>query len=262
MNRNSICVVCPIYNSSSYLADLLYTLESQTEIPDEIIFIDDGSTDGSDKLIYDYLLNSVLAPVSRIYQIKHLGPGAARNHGICKANSDWIAFIDSDDRWNENKIGILKKSINQNPGYDIFLNWENYYKLNGDVILLNHGYWWTSSLSKDFILRKLYKTNYMSTSAVTIRKDAVIERGIFFDENMANGQDYDYWLKILSFMRIFVIPTVLGDYVERVGNITSRPYRKKIINELKICIRYKKYGTHTDFIIKILRIFFTLQWVR
>ena len=89
----TIAVVIPAYNSAPYLAETLAAITGQSRPPDEIIVVDDGSTDNTAQIARDFG-----APV-RCISIDNGGQGRARAIGIEKAASDWIALCDSDDLW-------------------------------------------------------------------------------------------------------------------------------------------------------------------
>ena len=91
---NMISVIIPVYNTRQYLSACLDSLLAQTYADLEILFIDDGSTDGSSEL-----LDSLAEKDSRIRVIHQENGGvcAARNRGIAEARGAWLSFIDSDD---------------------------------------------------------------------------------------------------------------------------------------------------------------------
>ena len=102
-----LSIICPTYNSMETINDLIDSMLNQKSIKNnlEIIFIDDGSTDKTVKLLEKGILklqnNKYKAS---LYKSEHKGPGAARNLGIKNSQFDYIAFIDSDDIWYEEKI--------------------------------------------------------------------------------------------------------------------------------------------------------------
>ena len=89
-----ISVIIPVYNTRQYLSACLDSLLAQTYADLELLFIDDGSTDGSSEL-----LDSFAEKDSRIRVIHQENGGvcAARNRGIAEARGAWLSFIDSDD---------------------------------------------------------------------------------------------------------------------------------------------------------------------
>lgn len=90
---NRISVIIPTYNRAALLPAAVLSVLEQTHRADEIIVIDDGSTDRT--------IDSLAPMLNQIRYIKtaNAGASAARNRGIREAGGDWIAFLDSDDNW-------------------------------------------------------------------------------------------------------------------------------------------------------------------
>ena len=89
-----LSVIIPVYNSSEYLHQCLDSVSAQTLKSLQVICIDDGSTDGSDKIIEEYVAKD---PRFELVRQPNLGAGAARNKGILISNGKYIHFLDSDD---------------------------------------------------------------------------------------------------------------------------------------------------------------------
>ena len=108
-NNPLITVIIPVYNAKKYLRDCIESVLSQTYYNLEIILIDDGSTDGSEKLIDDYAKTD--KRIKAIHQ-KNMGLSGARNTGLKHATGKHVTFVDSDDRINPNMIeGLLNALI-------------------------------------------------------------------------------------------------------------------------------------------------------
>ncbi len=95
-----ISVVIPVYNCEKYFSEALNSALSQNYRPIEIIVVDDGSTDNSAKIAKSYK-----EKVKYTYQ-NNSGPAAARNTGIQIATGEFIAFLDADDLWPQNKLTL------------------------------------------------------------------------------------------------------------------------------------------------------------
>ena len=93
-----VSVVIPSYNRKDFLRLALQSVISQTAKPDEIIVVDDGSTDQTVEH-----LSSEFPSVTWLRQ-ENQGVATARNYGIRQARGEWIALLDSDDQWDKNKL--------------------------------------------------------------------------------------------------------------------------------------------------------------
>ena len=113
MLKPSVSVILPVFNCERYLGEAIESLFAQGHSNLQVIVIDDGSEDGSrnvvasfgDRIEYAYQENS--------------GIGAARNHGLQLAKGDYIAFIDSDDRWADAKLERQLGAFREDPDLDL-----------------------------------------------------------------------------------------------------------------------------------------------
>lgn len=104
-----ISIILPIYNSESYLKKCLISIQKQTYINYEVIAINDGSIDNSERIFYETVKND-----SRfhLYNQKNKGIGITRNLGLLLCKSELITFIDSDDFIHEQYLETLLNGIN------------------------------------------------------------------------------------------------------------------------------------------------------
>jgi glycosyltransferase involved in cell wall biosynthesis len=91
------CII-PAWNAERYLAATLRSVLAQTRVPDEVIVVDDGSTDSTATLAAGFG-----SPV-RVVRQDNAGPAAARNRGIAESSGDLLAFVDADDLWEPVKL--------------------------------------------------------------------------------------------------------------------------------------------------------------
>ncbi|MBU4395412.1 MAG: glycosyltransferase family 2 protein, partial [Proteobacteria bacterium] len=90
-------VIIPTYNREKFLGRAIRSVLCQTIACSEILVIDDGSTDQTVALVASLREHSAI-PIYFFYQ-ENMGPAAARNLGILRAQSELVAFLDSDDHW-------------------------------------------------------------------------------------------------------------------------------------------------------------------
>ena len=113
----TISIIIPVYNVENYVSETLDSVKNQTSLPDEVIVINDGSTDNSFNMIKNYSDLKYF----KIFETKNQGLGQTRNYGISLAKSDYIYFLDSDDIIENNFIYEMRKLINQYKNPDMIL---------------------------------------------------------------------------------------------------------------------------------------------
>jgi len=123
-------VIIPTYNRKDFLPIAVESVLEQTFSDYELIVVDDGSTDGTAEWLR-LSLNRAGA-IKYIYQA-HQGVSSARNCGIKNAKGEFIAFLDSDDRFCRQKLEITYEHIQNNPDYKIFHTDEVWYR-NGKLL--------------------------------------------------------------------------------------------------------------------------------
>jgi len=104
-----ISVIVPTFNRADCIGRTLESVLGQSLAPDEIIVVDDGSTDGTDALVAAY------GDRVRYVRQANAGVSAARNHGARLARARWLAFVDSDDLWHPRKLEIQVGALEQVP---------------------------------------------------------------------------------------------------------------------------------------------------
>lgn len=106
MSKKTVSVIIPNYNYSRYLAEAISSVLSQSHAETECIVVNNGSTDDSLKILHQFR--------SRITIIdqENRGQSGARNAGLDIAGGDFIAFLDADDYWSEQKIEFQLKLLN------------------------------------------------------------------------------------------------------------------------------------------------------
>jgi len=199
-----ITTIIPTFNRAEFLAQTLESVFRQTRPADEIIVVDDGSTDHT---------RDVLAQFQdriRIIQQENRGVSAARNMGIRYARHEWLAFLDSDDLWLPRKLERQVEALNSQPEYRVCYTNEEWRK---DGQWRNQGK--RHQKYSGWIYDKCLPLCIISPSSVIVHK-SVFETVGLFDENLPACEDYDLWLRVSSRFPILYLPQRL--IVKRAGN--------------------------------------------
>jgi len=184
-----ISVIIPTFNRASFLEGAINSILNQTYQKFEIIIVDDGSTDNTKDILKKF-------PKIRYFYQKNSGVSVARNLGIKKSKYDYIAFLDSDDEWREEKLKLQVQFLKDNPKISIIHTNETWLR-NGKEIKKKR------YQSKPFGFCFLENLDFckIGTSTVLIKKSLLKEVG-YFDENLKICEDYDLWLRISKIYEI------------------------------------------------------------
>ena len=123
-----ISVIIPTFNRLDFIKDAIDSVLSQSYVVDEIIVVDNNSTDGTNTLIKEKY------PQIKLIQEKKQGVSNARNTGILNAQNDWIAFLDSDDQWLPKKIELQIENIKNNFNKTLFVHTNELWIKNGHIL--------------------------------------------------------------------------------------------------------------------------------
>jgi len=196
----TISVIIPCYNRCATILDTLQSVMLQKYPAHEIIVIDDGSTDQTGEIIKS---NYTSSQVKYIYQ-ENSGSASARNTGLDNAQGEWVAFLDSDDQWTENKLLDDVKIINSSTDID-FIHGNRVQKHPGgktDKGRLRKPI--SDFQSKQYLLAAWC----MKTSTVLIKRDLLDSLDHYFLPTLRTCQDYElFWRAILSAQRIAYVDT-------------------------------------------------------
>ncbi len=183
-----ISVIIPTYNRRKFLEGAIGSVLKQKNIEYEIIVVDDGSKDGTKELAKEY-------PIKYIYQ-ENKGPASARNLGIKNSSGKYIAFLDSDDLWVEEKLFNQVSFFKENPDF-LIVHTNEIWMRNGKV--LNQKKIHKKGGGDQF--ERSLQLCVISPSSVMIKRELFEEVGLF-DESFPACEDYEFWLRVTSKFKV------------------------------------------------------------
>ncbi len=193
----SVSVIIPTYNRAYCLRRTLDSVLQQTYPVDEILLIDDGSIDNTEQLVKEHY------PQVLYFRQKNNGVSAARNLGIQYATGQWLAFLDSDDAWHQNKINQQLQAISEAENYNVCHTNEIWYRNNCRVNAMDK-----HQKQGGWILQENLQRCLISPSSVLIHRSVFKTIGNF-DESLPACEDYDLWLRICSQMPVLYLEEAL-----------------------------------------------------
>lgn len=207
----AVSVVIPAYNSAPFLRETIESVLGQTYSNLEIIVIDDGSTDDTERVMQTF--------GSRVSYVKqeNQGVSAARNHGIKLARARYVAFLDSDDLWVPQKLAEQIPLLDEDPEIGlVYSDW---------AVVSEHGVVQPSFHSErpaasGHVFNELVETGFILTSGTVVRRSCLDEVGDF-DESLSIVQDYDLWLRICYRWKVAVTNKALVTKRSWNGSLSS-----------------------------------------
>ncbi len=191
-----ISIIIPVYNAEKTIISTLNSVAYQSYKDFNIIIVNDGSKDSSIEIIENYIRIHSDLDIKIISQ-ENQGVSKARNVGLKMACGDWIALLDSDDKWLANKLERQMQILVENPNID-FLGANRigeYYSF-----FLNTKFGVLTRLRAKVLLFK----NFFPTSTVIFKKSIIEEIGLF-DENQKHCEDVNYFIKISNCKECYLL---------------------------------------------------------
>jgi len=215
-----ISVVIPSYNRRHTLQRALKSVFEQSSAVDEVILVDDGSTDSSAAMVAREF------PSVKLVRQPNLGVSAARNRGIEAARHDWIALLDSDDSWLPAKIEKIRAAQRHQPDFVLFHSDEIWMRRGVRVNPMNkhrkQGGW---------IFEQCLPLCAISPSAAVIKKSVLQELGMF-DQGLPACEDYDLWLRLCHRFPVHYLDQVL--IIKYGGHDDQLSHRHPVMDQFRV----------------------------
>ncbi len=186
--EKKVTVIIPTYNRSVYLKKAVESVCRQSYSNWELIVVDDGSEDDTRQLVQAFQ-DKYGSKIQYIYD-QNRGPAAARNSGIRAATAEFIAFVDSDDWFAEQKLAVQVAAMEEHPAALISHTDEIWYR-QGRIFnqklkhkkVSGHGF------------KRCLEMCVVSISTAMVRR-VLFEQVGYFDEDFHCCEDYDLWLRV------------------------------------------------------------------
>ena len=189
----TIAAVVPLYNGRQYIEAALRSILAQTRPADEIIVIDDGSTDGGDRLV---AMLTEHYPI-RLLRKRNGGQSSARNYAVERCNSTHIAFLDQDDRWYADHLEKLAQPFLEDEHGSVGWTYSNLDEIDETGAMVCRSFLSTlpAQHPKRDIFHCLAQDMFILPSASLIARVA-FETVHGFDEQLCGYEDDDLFLRL------------------------------------------------------------------
>ena len=183
-----VTVILPTWNRAKWLKTSVESVLSQTFQDFELIVVDDASTDSTVEILESYY-----GKIKSIFLPENLGVSAARNTAIVQSDSNWIAFLDSDDYWHADKLEKQIKQTRLFSEYQIHFTDEIWIR-NGIRVNPKNKH----RKREGWIFKPSLALWLMAPSTVMLGRE-LLERHGMFDDALPVCEDYDLWLRLTAY---------------------------------------------------------------
>ncbi|MBQ8849448.1 MAG: glycosyltransferase family 2 protein [Clostridia bacterium] len=212
---DKVSIVMPSYNTGKFISETVRSVLAQTYQNWELLIVDDCSTDNTDEVICQFLGD---ARIRYMKNDKNSGAAVSRNRALREATGKWIAFLDSDDLWESDK---LQKQISFMKDNGYHFSYTNYIEIDEES--RPNG----KSVTGPKRITKHGMYNYCWMGCLTVMYDAE-KVGLIQIEDIKKNNDYAMWLKVCRMSDCYLLNETLARYRKRSGSISNHGYMKLI----------------------------------
>lgn len=210
-----VSIIMPSYNTGRFIKETIESVLAQSYSAWELIIVDDCSTDDTDDVVSQYLADE------RIRYIKNdsnSGAAVSRNRALREAKGKWVAFLDSDDLWEPEK---LQKQISFMRDNGYHFSYTNYIEIDEESKANGKSVTGPKRISK----HGMYNYCWMGCLTVMYDADTV---GLIQIADIKKNNDYAMWLKVCKKANCYLLDETLARYRKRSGSISNHGYMKLI----------------------------------
>jgi len=245
MKELEVSVIIPVYNASRFLVRSVESALSQSEVV-EVILIEDGSKDGSLSICHEIVGKYSKVKLYTHEKNENKGAGESRNLGLSKASCEWIAFLDADDQFLENRFKYAWEALAKDPDADGFyepveceftsdkarIDFSKLINVSVDSVDKHLSYPVLKLKGKDFFRSLILESNgFPHTDGILVKKQLFEKAGIFNTE-LRLHQDSDMWIR-LAYYGQFTTPEVTIPVARRTQHEENRITHRNYASMLK-----------------------------
>jgi glycosyltransferase involved in cell wall biosynthesis len=214
-----VSCILPVFNGEAFVTEAVESLLGQSYTNIEVIVVDDGSTDTTPQVLAEF------GDRIRILRQDNQGPAAARNRGLAESRGEFVAFLDADDLWVEDKLEGQLTLLREQPDVEL---------CSGHLKSF-----WIPELDDErrrFEDHPYHQERPMLSPCTILTRRAVFERIGGFDPSMRNGEDTDWFIRAMKGdVKIETLPRLLVHRRHHLHNLTRavRPSQDALLDQLK-----------------------------
>lgn len=227
--RGSVSVVIPCFNASKYIYETIQSVLNQTYRIEKILVINDGSSDESldilkkfgDKIIVLHHENG-----------ENKGQALSLNLGLQHVDSEFVAFLDADDVWDENKLACQIDSLNKNP--DCLLCYTNGHVIDEQGRPIYSIF--PAGFEEHNRVGDILLDCYIRTPSMVMVRRSLFDKVGYFSESFS-APDHDMWIRASEVGKFYYLDRDLAGYRQHPGQLSVTSSRKMWENGFTILER-------------------------
>lgn len=222
-SRPTVGVVVPAYNAARWIGDTLESVLAQTDPADEIVVVDDGSTDDTREVVTGF------GDRVRLLEQANAGCGAAFNTAIEASSAEYVALCPADDLWVAEKLEWQRQTLREHPEVDVSFGAAVNFGASDAPFHRPGG---EGVLEPRRLLREMFSEHCIPDPSVVVRRELHRRLGGFVHPI---GEDYEFWMRALRGGAVFHFdPRVLVRLRQHGGNLSSNALA---IHEMTLAVR-------------------------
>lgn len=210
MKQELVSIIMPSYNTGKFIKETIDSVLSQSYQNWELLIVDDCSSDNTEEIVGNFQDDRIKFYKNEINQ----GAAHSRNRALKLAKGRWIAFLDSDDLWSNNKLKDQVDFMEKN-GYSF--SYTNYEEIDEKGQPLG------KIVTGPKKITKIGMFNYCWPGCLTVMYDSS-KIGLVQIENIRKNNDYAMWLKVIKQADCYLLDKNLAKYRKRTGSISNQGY--------------------------------------
>ncbi len=233
MEQPTVSAIIITYNRANFLKKSIESILNQTYHDFEILIVDDCSPDHTREIVEGFNDKRIKYFIHE----NNKGEGGSRNTGLQHARGKYIAFLDDDDEWLENKLQ-RQVSLLETASHEIGVVYTGLIRIDGktdEIIDTNQ----IQKASGHILSNLIQGKNFVTPSTVMIKKECFESVGIF-DEKLPTGFDYDMWIRIAKHYQFQYLNEPLVKYRIHSSQLSGN-YQLQIKGREAMFAKYKDY---------------------
>ncbi len=191
-----VTVIVPAYNAERTIVAAIASVQQQSFGDWELIVIDDGSCDRTVEL-----LNRVKEPRMQVHRYANAGVSVARNRGIARAQGEYIAFLDADDLWRQDKLECQVAALEQHANAAVAYSWTCVMNESATMIHPASPVWYEGNVYSQLLVR-----NFLLCGSNPLVRRHALERVGGFDATLTHGEDWELFVRLAKLVEFVVVP--------------------------------------------------------